>query len=378
MKTNARQAERRAFQKGVLSIEASISYSIFLMIIVSLLYIIRIVYAWGLVQHAAAQTAKELSMYTYLYQVSGLGEIGEEIRGATGGRTEQFNKDVGNVISMYETLQGGSLDIGTQLNEVTKSPAEILKNMGAALLGKASGELNQKAFELLAKPMMAGYIAVDDKAGSADERLKALRIAGGLDGLDLSSSSFFEDGTTIDLVVCYTIDPVMPIDLLPSMHVMSRACVRGMGGKNAFSSGSGQKKAESVWDMENDLKRGEAIQEQEEVRNLPKGFKTFSAFDRDSGRATAERSVDLREESYRDEKNITGAIRKKCNDMINYRDHTYGGITLKRDDIRSMELILYIPASTKDRDIDRSAFDEAVRKVKGDYPEISIVVKELK
>ena len=66
MKTNARQAERRAFQKGVLSIEASISYSIFLMIIVSLLYIIRIVYAWGLVQHAAAQTAKELSRYTYL------------------------------------------------------------------------------------------------------------------------------------------------------------------------------------------------------------------------------------------------------------------------------------------------------------------------
>ena len=43
-----------------------------------------------------------------------------------------------------------------------------------------------------------------------------------------------------------------------------------------------------------------------------------------------------------------------------------------------MELILYIPASTKDRDIDRSAFDEAVRKVKGDYPDISIVVKELK
>lgn len=316
-------------------------------------------------------------MYTYLYQVSGLKDIGDEIQSATAGRTEQFNKDAGNVISMYETLQGGSLNIGAQLGEVTKSPAEILKNMGAALVGKASGELNQKAFELLAKPMMAGYIAVDAAAGSADERLKALRIVGGLDGLDLSSSSFFEDGTTIDLVVCYTIDPIMPIDLLPSMHVMSRACVRGMGGKNAFSSHTGQKKEQSVWDMENDLKRGEAIQDMEQVRNLPKGFKTFSAFDEGSGKATAERSVDLREDSYRDENGIAGTIRKKCNDMINYRDHTYGGVTLRKDDIRSMELILYIPSSTKDRNIDRSAFDKAVQKVKRDYPEISIVVKEL-
>ena len=53
-------------QRGALTIEASISYSIFMMIVVTFLYIMRIVYAYGLIQHAVAQTAKELSMYSYL------------------------------------------------------------------------------------------------------------------------------------------------------------------------------------------------------------------------------------------------------------------------------------------------------------------------
>ena len=46
-------------QRGALTIEASISYSIFMMIVVTFLYIMRIVYAYGLIQHAVAQTAKE-------------------------------------------------------------------------------------------------------------------------------------------------------------------------------------------------------------------------------------------------------------------------------------------------------------------------------
>ena len=38
-------------EKGALSIEASISYSIFLMVLVTVLYIMRIVYAYGPVSY---------------------------------------------------------------------------------------------------------------------------------------------------------------------------------------------------------------------------------------------------------------------------------------------------------------------------------------
>ena len=52
---------------------------------------------------------------------------------------------------------------------------------------------------------------------------------------DLStSSSFFEDGKTIDIVVCYTLDPILPIDLMPKMNLMNRATIQGMSGSSIF------------------------------------------------------------------------------------------------------------------------------------------------
>ena len=93
-----RTAQKR--QKGVLTIEASISYSIFLMIIVTLLYLMRVVYAYGLVQHAVSQTAKELSMYTYVYHVSGASGLYDDLQSATSGRKDQFNTDAESIVKM--------------------------------------------------------------------------------------------------------------------------------------------------------------------------------------------------------------------------------------------------------------------------------------
>ena len=56
-------------EEGAKRYEATISYSIFLMVIVTMLYIMRIVYAYGLIQHATCQTAKELSMYTLIFNI---------------------------------------------------------------------------------------------------------------------------------------------------------------------------------------------------------------------------------------------------------------------------------------------------------------------
>ena len=223
------------------------------MVLVTVLYIMRIVYAYGLIQHAVCQTAKELSMYSYVYQAAGLGQLNQDIAGATGDRTEQFNADAEDIVDFYEEFSSGNLSAGY---EGTTSPAEILKNVGAAAMNQAGKGANQLLFETAARPLLAGYIGADSRRNSADERLKALRVAGGLGGLNLSSSSFFEDGQTIDLVVCYTIDPVMPLDILPSMNLASRAYIQGMNGSSIFigeggESGTGKEedgKKSSVWD----------------------------------------------------------------------------------------------------------------------------------
>ena len=164
------------------------------------------------------------------------------------------------------------------------------------MLSEASDEANTQLLTLVARPMMAGYIGADSSEQSADSRLQALRVVGGLNGIDLNSSSLFEDGVTIDLVACYTIDPILPLDIVPELNFSNRAYVRGMSGENSFQrKESENKKNKSVWDMESDVKRGTEIQKQQNVRNLPDKFFVFSAFDSVSGKATAEQSIDLRE-----------------------------------------------------------------------------------
>lgn len=272
--------------KGVLTIEASIAYSFFLMIVVTFLYLMRIVYTYGLVQHAVSQTAKELSMYTYIYQIAGINDLNGQIQEGTAGGTESFNRDVEEVINLYETFSSGDFS-GSY--EGTTNPVQMLKNIGSVLLGEGSKELNNQMFQLIVRPLMEGYIGVDSRGNSADERLKALRVIGGMGGFDYSASHFFEDGATVDLVVCYTIDPVFPIDIMPELNLVNRACVRGVNGKNVFTNTGGSKDSseeiqkeennKSIWDMKNAAERGKELQKQDGVRNLPDTFPVYAGFD---------------------------------------------------------------------------------------------------
>ena len=66
------------------------------------------------------------------------------------------------------------------------------------------------------------------------EKLQDLQVIGGLNGLSFAGSKFFEDGQTIDIVVCYTLDPILPIDLMPEMNLMNRATIKGMSGSSIF------------------------------------------------------------------------------------------------------------------------------------------------
>ena len=361
---------------GALTVEASITYPFFLMIIVTILYLMRIVYTYGLIQHAVSQTAKELSMYTYIYQVSGLNELRGQVSSSVSGRTEQFNSDVGEVVGLYEAFSSGNFS-GSYGG--TTNPADLLKNIGSVLLGEGSRELNSQFFQLVVKPMMEGYIGADANGNSADQRLLALRVINGFSGLDFSSSRFFEDGATVDLVVCYTIDPIFPIDIMPEIHLANRALVRGMKGSSVFTNESPQEqeKTSSIWDDDNVADRGKKIQEQQGVRNLPDTFPAFSAFDPSTGTATAEMSIDLRGSSYQNKNTIASTIRAECSKMENYTTSTRNNVTVNAEDIQKKVLIIYIPSSTGDRTIDRSLYDQAVAQVRESNPDIQIVTKEI-
>ena len=158
----------------------------------------------------------------------------------------------------------------------------------------------------------------------------------------------------------------------PSKHKVSKQLV---------FSGSSKKQAEdeqeeSVWDKPAVL-RGKAIQEQQHVRNLPDNFPAFSAYDSATGKATAETSIDIRDVSYQKPSALKSVIKGKCRNMQDFEHKTYGGVTLDAADIKSKELIIYIPSSAGDRTVDRSQYDKVVKEVQKQYPDIQIVTKEI-
>lgn len=370
--------------RGVLTIEASIAYSIFLMVIVTFLYLMRVVYTYGLVQHAVSQTAKELSMYTYIYQIAGVNDLNTHIQDSTAGGRESFNQDVEEVVKLYETFSSGDFS-GSY--EGTTDPVQILKNIGSVLLGEGSQELNKQMFQLIVRPMMEGYIGADSRGNSADERLKALRVIGGMGGFDYSASHFFEDGATVDLVVCYTIDPVFPIDIMPEMNLANRARVRGVNGKNVFTNtgGSGDltedaqkdENKKSIWDMDNAVERGKELQRQQGVRNLPDTFPVYAGFEPSTGKATAATSIDLREKSYETASGIKNRLKQQCVKMQDYKTSSRNGVEVKAEDIKQKVLIVYIPSSSGDRIINRKEYDKAVAQLRREYPDINIQTKEI-
>ena len=211
-----RTAQKR--QKGVLTIEASISYSIFLMIIVTLLYLMRVVYAYGLVQHAVSQTAKELSMYTYVYHVSGASGLYDDLQSATSGRKDQFNTDAESIVKLYEILEGGKLDeLNDYSYEGSTNPKDILKDVIGAVANEAAGDAHNQAWTLVARPMIAGYIGADSKGNSADERLQKLRVIGGF--ITPDSGDVFFAGKRINDLPPY-LKMALPLILWPAIPLI--------------------------------------------------------------------------------------------------------------------------------------------------------------
>ncbi|WP_130863161.1 TadE/TadG family type IV pilus assembly protein [Bacilliculturomica massiliensis] len=227
--------KKRKNDQGVLTVEACIAFTIFMMVLLTILFLMRIVYVYALVQHAAAQTAKELSTYTYLYEVTGINDLKETVQSGAAAGTAGFNQDAEHIMGIYGSLMGADLSgAAAHAEELTSDPVKILKNMGSMLISNSVTAVNNQAFAAIARPMMAGYIAADSNGAGADEKLQALQVVGGLKGLDLSGSRFYETGREIDIVVCYTLDPLLPIDLMPEMNLMNRAYTTGWDGKSVF------------------------------------------------------------------------------------------------------------------------------------------------
>jgi hypothetical protein len=177
-------------EKGSITVETAVVFPFFIMIVLTIAFFIKIVYAHQVINYALYQAADEMASYSYIYSVSGF---------------EKLNDSLNNNLLGIQCLPE------EKLNQLIQ-----IKNRAALM------------------PILSFFIErqlKNNEFKNADQRVEFLNIVGGIKGLDFSSSHLLDNNKDIDIIVKYKVNLPIPIRVLPSFqmveHVKMRAWLDG-------------------------------------------------------------------------------------------------------------------------------------------------------
>ncbi len=216
-------------ERGSITIEAIISLSFFIFMIISLLSVINVCLIQARMSFAINSTAREISEYSYLYSLVRPGE-------KRAGSSKNITSEVLNVFEAIQSIAGGKgLDINT--GDIGKAWDDIIKGgtgveaaeniasnpvkmlFGLARLASA-GDIDLAASSRIAAPIVTAMIKkhlIDERGGSPESFLRSMHVLPSADsymsGLNFRSSLLFPEGT--DYIVVNVLYKVKLIPLLP-------------------------------------------------------------------------------------------------------------------------------------------------------------------
>lgn len=361
-------------RRGALTVEAALVMPVLLCAFFTVIFLVKTVCTYGLVQHALDETASEIASAGYIYHISGIRDFHDTVRNGINDRSELFKGQIDNVFETFDSLKSLGSSINEDPGQSPEALADTANGLGDAAgrfqsmlgqAGKAAGEpleelksiacyiaagsvddAKTQLFTPVVKLYMRKYL-INDSIRDADERLKMLNIENGFSGLDFSESSFLSDrDENIDIVVRYRINLILPVSFMPDLEIVQRSRARAwLGGDDSSGvlDGSGTDNAEDIWSLDN-FKRGYKIRRQFRA-NLPDSFPVISAFS--GGKAVVIKSMDLTAESYQRGDKAEDTLKGYINDLAKYKgqESPWGsaGIVIKKDSITSREILLVIP-----------------------------------
>lgn len=269
-------------EKGAITIEATISLSAFMFLIVTLLTLVNICIVQARIAYAIHTTAKEISQYSYLYSLTGINGSQSRLYNAAKEQTGGIDKIVSNVNEVYSQIESlgntaadtshlagyGSLDVG-QLTESWNSAVGNIQNIEAAgssiagtmseiakdpksLMFGIAKMAGSDGFDLAKSRLIAAPVAklmcqrhlVNEKNGDVEAFLRYVGVvpsgAGSyLGGLDFSRSSIFPHGSNeITINVSYDVKAIALLPLDFKFHFNQTAVTHGwLAGEASFKSG---------------------------------------------------------------------------------------------------------------------------------------------
>lgn len=255
-------------EQGAIVVEATISLTAFMFLIVTILTVINICYAQAKIGVAVNTTAKEISEYSYLYNLTGLREKqgdlyseGEDakktIDETLDGVVSVFNSVEGisdtatgitidNIGDSFEGIQGNINDIDSSVDSIQSNIDSIMEDPQSFALSVAALAGNEAIEEVkskviagpFAKLLCQKHLVTENCSTSAEtkqncnEFLKKLGIMpkgnSYIDGLDFSDSVLFLNGSTdIMVIVHYRLKVIKLLDNDITLSFTQCATTRG-------------------------------------------------------------------------------------------------------------------------------------------------------
>ena len=233
-------------QRGSATVEAIVAFVGFLFVIFTILNVVNFCRAQVLISNAVDAVTKELTQYSYLYQISGLQKFDSDIQDIAQTGKDNLNtvaESVGDLYSAmsdaYETtsreatnLANATLDgsvtedmvtsalnhlemdgtnINTSINNMTTEFATVADNpvlyMKSIIAVAGSEGLEAIKSHLIAAPLAKAMLVkhFGSDWDSADQQLKALGVVDGLGGMNFGMSTMFSanEKEDIHIVVYY-------------------------------------------------------------------------------------------------------------------------------------------------------------------------------
>jgi hypothetical protein len=355
-------------QKGAMTLEAALTLPLLLCVFLSIVFIIKAVYTYELVNHALDEAASEIASASYIYHVSGIRDLHDTARNSLNDQSEVFKGQLGTVFDTYDSLKNikSSMDQGLgriedsaallqdadrNFNEmldsaenVASDPLKELKSIAGYIASGAFNDAKTQLFTPVLKHTMKKYFITEDIT-DADKRLKQLNVEGGYTGLDFSESSFLADREdNIDIVVRYRIRLPLPVQFIPGLNITQRVKVKAwMDGDETTGVLEGSKNADDLWSMSN-FQRGLKIRRLF-GGDLPSNFPVIASFS--NGKAIMIKSVDMTAPSYQKGDNVQELLNGYIEELAGFKgqDKPFGSgkIIINRENIKTRELLLVIP-----------------------------------
>ncbi len=354
---------RKNKQKGSVSVEATLSLTIFVFFMISIICLINICRVQSKVSNALHLAALDISNISYFYYITGMydadtaiqaaaqeagGQLVEKVKpvddvikntetmlgliGSSGKILEETAKDPTQLsdaleglkankeagISEVESLKSNLGNIKEQAKDIAKDPVGFVKLMVQSGIGEGMDIVKNLLAGVFAQALMEDHISAGGTVRDVDGYLKSLGVEDGLSGMSFMASSLFagDDNTDINLIVMYRVN-IFPLFDLPTIPFAQSASTRAwLSGdvKTTFDLPKDKEESteetpkESVWELP-DMTRGKKLHEIFGQTNLDdeEGFipgavnSSYFGYNEDTNTLYAGVSVDLYSKSYLNE-----------------------------------------------------------------------------